>query len=288
MCHSLVRSTSYSAKKKLSFIEIPVIMKRIILSSLAVIALACVIIVSCKKDTADPNLPVLRLHPVNVTGKSGQVILDTLDIVAPYGAKTLVLSKTINLVADENFGTQTVTPTNTGTNTYQYIFSYTYQPEEVDKLVGINFHFEDSKGNVAEKDLTVNTTASGAQIIYSHKWKLVSKLWTTVDPVTESIQDCEKDNIFHYNRDSTMSIDYGGSGCLFDGFNIFDKWTLSADEKTFTDVYHSVFDTTKITTEVYNVESLTKDKWVMDIALDLSAFGLSDHEVFIYTYVSVD
>jgi hypothetical protein len=59
---------------------------------------------------------------------------------------------------------------------------------------------------------------------------------------------------------------------------------LSDDEKIFTQTYHSVFDTTKVTTETYNVQSLTSDRWVMDIAIDLSAFGLSDHEVFVYTY----
>jgi len=259
-------------------------MKRFAILINCCICCYALVLSSCKKDSVDPNLPLLRLHPVNVTGKSGQVVYDTLEITAPYGAKTLVLSKTINLVADENFGTQTVTPENTGNNTYRYIFAYTYQPEEVDKLVGINFHFEDAKGNIAEKDLTVNTTASGAQIIYSHTWKLVSKLWTTVDPITESIQDCEKDNIFNFNRDSTITLNYGASGCLFDGFNIYDKWYLSEDETVFTDIYHSVFDTTKITVENYTVTSITKDKLVMEIALDLSDFGLSDHEVFVYTY----
>ncbi|MEP6684273.1 MAG: hypothetical protein ABJA35_13485 [Parafilimonas sp.] len=245
-----------------------------------------IILPSCKKDSPDPNLPALKLHPVNVTGKSGQHVLDTLDIVAPYGVGKLVISKTINLVADETFGMQTVTPVSTGTNTYQYILDYTYQPGEVDKLVGINYHFEDSKGNVAEKDFTVNTEASAAQIIYSHKWKLVSKLWTTVTPQQENEQDCAKDDIYTYNADSTMAVNYGASGCTFDGFNIYDKWYVSNDEKTFTDIYHSVFNADQITTEVYNIESLTKDKWVMDIALDLSAFGLSDHEVFVYTYVA--
>ena len=83
-----------------------------------------------------------------------------------------------------------------------------------------------------------------------------------------------------------MSLNYGALACTFDGFNIYDKWYVSDDEKTFTDVYHSVFNPAQITTEVYNIESLTKDKWVMDITIDLSAFGLSDHEVFVYTYVS--
>ena len=262
-------------------------MKRFIIPIHCFICFA-IVLASCKKDTTDPNLPILKLHPVNVTGKSGQQVLDTLDIQAPYGAKTLVISKTINLVADSAFGVITVTPESIGNNLYRYIFAYTYQPEEVDKLVGINFHFEDEKGNAAEKDLTVNTTASGAQIIYSHKWKLTSKLWTTVDPIAENEQDCEKDNFFMYHRDSTITVDYGTQACLFDGFNVYDKWTLSEDEKTFTQTYHSVFDSTKTTTEVYNVQSLTKDKWVMDIALDLTAFGLTDHEVFVYTYESAD
>ena len=151
-------------------------MKRLALTISCIMLATVLFIAACNKDLVDSNLPVLKLHPVNVTGKSGQHVFDTLDIVAPYGAGKLIISKTINLVADDGFGTQTVTPVSTGTNTYQYVFDYTYQPEEVDKLVGINFHFEDSKGNVAEKDLTVNTTPSAAQIIYSHKWKLVSKL----------------------------------------------------------------------------------------------------------------
>src|SRR6187455_246167 len=115
-------------------------MKRIALSISCILITATIFVVSCKKDSADPNLPVLKLHPVNVTGKAGQHLLDTLDIFAPYGVGKLLISKTINLVGDDGFGVQTVTPVNTGTNTYQYIFEYTYQPDEVNKLVGINYH----------------------------------------------------------------------------------------------------------------------------------------------------
>lgn len=262
-------------------------MKRLnILFSFAFFCVASFILASCKKDTVDPNLPVLKLHPDNVTRKSGQVINDTLDILAPYGAKTLVISKTINLVADNVFETQTVIPVSNGTNTFIYIFTYTCKDEEVDKLVGINFRFEDEKGNAAEKDLTINTAASGAQTIYTHTWKLISKIWESQDPPLENIADCEKDDIWNYNRDSSISLNYGSSGCLFDGFNIFDKWYLSPDEKKFTRIYHSVFDPSKITTEVYDVKSITSDKMIMEIAIDLSVFGLSDNELFLYTYQS--
>lgn len=264
--------------------RIPTRAKLIVFFSFFAMA-ALMMLSSCKKDKVDPNLPTMKLIPEMVSGKSGQQVQVTLTIHAPYGAKTLEISKTINLVSA--LGVTTVMPVSLGDNNYQYVFTYTYQPEEVDKLVGINFHFEDEKGNAVEKDLTINTIASGAQIIYSHTWKLTSKFWETSNPPQESIQDCEKDNLTNFRRDSSIFINYGALACTFDGLNIYDKWTLSADESIFTDIYHSVFDTTKITIETYMVKSITNDQLVMEIALDLSAFGLSNHELFLYTYVSV-
>jgi hypothetical protein len=250
-----------------------------------ILIVVSILLFSCKKDSIDPNLPSLKLSPEMVSGKSGQPVEAILNIHAPYGAKSLEISKTVNLVTAS--GVTTVMPESLGDNNYRYVFTYSYLPEEVDKLVGINFHFEDEKGNAAEKDLTINTIASGWQIIYSHTWKVTSILWTTRNPVEESLKDCEKDNLTHYNRDSTILVNYGAQACTFDGFNVYDKWTLSEDEEIFTQIYHSVFDPTKITVEKYTVKSLTKDKLVMEIALDLSAFGLSTHEVFVYTYESV-
>lgn len=263
-----------------------VYMKKIRATILIIFAL--MLIGGCKKEGVDPNLPVLKLIPESVSGKSGFDTSTILTITAPNGIGKLVLSKTINLVSDENFGQVIVTPENIGENTWQYTFHYVFQDTEVNKLVGINFHFEDAKGNVAEKDLTIHTEASGAQLIYSTKWKLVSKFWTTADPPAESQNECEKDDVFSYNKDSTISINYGAEACLFDGLNVFDKWWLSEDEKTFTQVYHSVFNPEQITTEVYTVETLTPDKWVMNITLDLSVFGLSDHEVFVYTFEALE
>ena len=111
-------------------------------------------------------------------------------------------------------------------------------------------------------------------------------MWTSISPALEMIEDCEKDNVYTWNRDSTVTIAYGGSGCTFDGFNIYDKWTLSEDEKTFTQVYHSLFDPSNITTEVYKIKSISKDRLVMEILVDLSVFGppYTDKEVFVYTY----
>lgn len=261
-------------------------MKRsfVIVSALAICTTT--LFFSCKKDKVETDLPKLKLAPDKVSGKSGFPVSSTLSGTVQNGVKNFYISKTVNLKVDSSWGINgvlTVTDL-AGQTSFDYTFNYTLQDDEVDKLVGFNYRVEDEKGKAAEKDLTVNTIASGGQIIASHPWKLTSKIWKTDDPPSENIQDCEKDNIFTYKRDSTILLNYGASGCLFDGLNIYDKWSLSEDEKTFIQIYHSVFDPSKVTVETYTVTLLTKDKWVMEIVLDLSVFGLSDHEVFEYTY----
>lgn len=251
-----------------------------------------VIASGCKKDSVDSTIPVLRLTPDNVTGKAGRIVDATLFITAPNGAKDVVVYKTVNLVKDNTYGgsgTMTVVPESVGENIYEYNFTYELKGEEVEKLVGFNFKFTDNKGISVEKDLTVNTTTSGQQIIYSRKWKLISKLWTSVSPAVEDLQECGKDDIYTWNKDSTYSVNFGTSACTFDGFNVFDTWQLSEDEKTFKQVYHSLFDPANITVEEYRVKTLTKDKLVMEIFVDLSIFGppYTDKEVFTYTFEPV-
>ncbi|MGZ3956818.1 MAG: lipocalin family protein [Flavisolibacter sp.] len=206
-----------------------------------------------------------------------------MNITAPNGLSALYITKGVNLKTDSSFGTNGRLKVAATGNSYSYAFTYTLSPDEVDKLVGFNFRAEDTKGLAAEKDFTLNTTVSGAQLLYSYRWNLKSKMWQTTPP-QENIQDCEKDDSYLFNRDSTMSINYGTAACTFDGFNVYDKWTLSPDEKELTITYHSIFNPAQITNDKYRVISLTKDKLVIDIAYDLTVFGLSDHEVFAFTY----
>jgi hypothetical protein len=246
---------------------------------------ATFLLASCKKeDKIDPSQPVITLSSDKLTGKSGQELSVTVNVTAPNGISALIISKGVNLKTDSSFGTNgqmRIEPA--AGNNFEYVFKYILSPDEVDKLVGFNFRVEDAKGLAAEKDFTLNTTVSGAQLLYSYRWNLKSKVWQTTPPA-ENIQDCEKDDSYLFNRDSTMSIGYGTSACTFDGFNVYTKWTLSPDEKELAITYESVFDPSNVTTDKYRVISLTKDKLVMDIAYDLTVFGLSDHEVFVFTY----
>jgi hypothetical protein len=248
-----------------------------------IVLLMMLIAGACKKSE-EASGPMLTLTPEKVTGKSGR---DTTVILKSASAvKSLVITKSINLKPDETFGTNGQIVVNPSSSQgFEYPFTYTFQDTEVDKLVGINFKVTDMSGRVSEKDLTVNTTVSGAQLLYSYKWNVKSILRTTANPAEETIKDCEKDDFYTFNKDSSMAKGYGMVPCDFDGFNIYYDWELTPDEKTLTLRYKNAF-TGAVTTEVYGVKTLTKDKLELEIILDLSWLGLTDKEKFVYTFTT--
>jgi len=241
---------------------------------------------SCKKEIAvDASQPVISLSSYKFLGKSQQEMSVTITINAPNGIAALKIGKGVNLKTDSSFGSNGLMKVSgaSGTN-FTYVFKYILSPDEVDKLVGFNFRVEDSKGLAAEKDFTLNTTVSGAQLLFSYRWNLKSVLWKLSTPI-EAIRKDETDDSYLFNRDSTVTINYGTLKGIFDGFKVYEKWTLSPDERVFTLVWHNLFTLVK-TTEVYNVTTLIKDKLVMTTLLDLRAFGATANELFEYTYTS--
>lgn len=260
-------------------------MKNSLLKLIAMCLLAIISFNSCKKDKQDINKPVVALSTDSFTGKSGKPATVTVTISSPVGIKSLVITKGVNLQQDMAFGengTLNVVPETAGQKSWDYTFTYQLRPEEVDKLVGFNFKVIDVSGAEAEKDLTVNTTVSGAQILATYKWNLKSKFDETLNAA--DFKDCEKDDYYTFNADGTLQYGYGASACDFDGFNAYTGWTLSDDEKVLTITYASIFDPSKVTVDKYNVRALSKDRLILDIAYDLTIFGLSDHEVYVFTY----
>lgn len=241
----------------------------------------------CDKDDIDPNIPRLDLSTDFIVNKSTKDIEVTLDMVVPDGVKSLAITKGVNLQADTDYGTEMVDPADLGDNKYRYVFHYTLQQAEIDKLVGFNFKLTDNSGRVTEKDLTVHTEASGAEIIYSRKWKLISTLRITATPPQEELNACEPDNIYTFNGDSSMSVNFGAPGCGLEGLNVYDKWQLSEDEKTFQWEYYNLFSPSQRTVEVYKVRSISSSQLVMDIVIDLSWLGppYTDKEQFVYTFI---
>ncbi|HVK47644.1 MAG TPA: hypothetical protein VM488_07375 [Pseudobacter sp.] len=252
-------------------------------------AVCLYVLTGCKKDKDDPNVPVIDMSTDFLVNKSDREVEVTLEMTVPSGVKTLEITKGVNLSPDAQYGTKTVNPAPAGENKFRYVFYYTLQRNEIDKLVGFNFKLTDNQGRVVEKDLTVHTEANAAEIIYSRKWKITSQLRITASPASEEIDNCVKDNVYTFNKDSTMSANFGAAGCGLEGLNIYDKWQLSEDEQSFQWEYYNVFAPSQRTVEQFKVRSISSSEMKMDIVIDLSWLGppYTDKEQFVYTFVPV-
>lgn len=245
--------------------------------------------ISCKKDsTPDASLPVISISTDRITGKAAQPVVITVTMSAPVGIESLLITKGLNLVTDSSFGINGILNAavsfGSGANAV-YEFSYIVDSMDLDKLVGFNFKLTDQEGRSAEKDLTLTAETSGALTIYSFKWDYTSRKIVSIN--FEAIENCEKDNIFMYRKDSSAVLDYGLSACTSDSSITYFKWALSNDETRFTQWYYPKGFPDSVKTEVYSVIALTNKKLTLEKTEDLTGFGLSDVERVQYSYNAI-
>ncbi len=217
--------------------------------------------------------------------ESGQKVTVKVNVESPSGLTGFVIRKTKNLIPDPTFGTSGEMTISTSGNSFAYDFVYNTISSDVDQLIGFEFEAVNASGNKEVSDLKMQVTLSPRDNIPQKKWSLTSILQLT-DKNKEVINDCEKDNAILFNQDGTMVYLYGKDtatgSCQFDGFNLYDKWSLSEDEKTFTISYQGLFNPAT-TVDSYKVQSLTTEELKLELEVDLTVFGLGV-ERFLYTY----
>lgn len=221
---------------------------------------------------------------------SGEVIQVAANLGAVKPLQSLSITKTVNLAVDESFGTNGILTVDAGAVNDEYIFEYTPSKDDIDQLVGFTFQAVGSNGSKIASDLQVVVTLSPRDNLPRKKWLWKSKLWIDKDNL-QDIKECEKDNYYLFNEDGTMSINFGDNtgtpGCDFDGFNVYDTWSLSDDESTFTMVYHSIFSPDAPQTEVYRVKTLTTETLELEIDYDLTLFGEGPEETFLFEFTAL-
>jgi hypothetical protein len=217
--------------------------------------------------------------------ESGQNIEVKVNVESPTALTSFKVRKTKNLVPDPTFGTNGEMTVAASGNSFSYDFDYNTLSTDVDQLVGFSFEAVNASGAKEVSDLTMQITLSPRDNIPQKKWNLTSILQLT-DKNKEVINDCEKDNAILFNQDGSMVYIYGsdtGAGsCQFDGFNLYDKWNLSEDEKTFTISYQGLFNPAT-TVDTYQVRLLSTDELKLELTVDLTVLGLGV-ETFLYTY----
>jgi hypothetical protein len=199
--------------------------------------------------------------------------------------RSFTITKTVNLEKDNSYGNNGVITVDPASFDSEYLFNYAPPVSEIDQLVGFTFKAEKNDGSVLVSDLTLVVTLSPRDNIPSRRWNLVSRIWVDAGNA-EDMKECEKDNYYLFNGDGTMSLNYGtdtGTGdCGYDGFNVYDTWQLTEDEKLLIMTRHSIFSPDVTETETYRMIQLTTGKMIFEIDLDLSVFGLSSEETFRY------
>lgn len=222
--------------------------------------------------------------------ESGNEVNINARIQSAVGLSNLVITKTVNNIIDDTYGTNGTTTVDVSGNEASYHFAYTPSVDDVDQLVGFNFKGTDSNGAMTEIDLQLVVTLSPKDNLPRRRWLLTSVFHVNQDE--EAIKDCEKDNSMLLNEDGSMVFDFGADtaqgDCAFDGFTVYNKWYITEEDggSYFSREGYGIFAPDMVVVDTYEIVVLTTEKIEMKQTMDLSDFGESTEETFIFTYVA--
>lgn len=250
-------------------------------------------------DADDPAIPLTHAaQEIKAPGHgqyklkalSGEPLQVSANMATVSPLTSFTITKTVNLAVDQAYGNNGVLTVDAGSVGDEYVFQYEPSENDVDQLVGFTFTAEGTDGTQLTSDLQLVVTLSPRDNLPRKKWLWKSKIWVDKDN-TQDIKECEKDNYYLFNSDGTMSLNFGTNtgtpGCDFDGFNVYDTWSLSEDGTTFTMVYHSIFAPDSPQTENYRVKTLTTEKVELEIDYDLSWLGEGTEETFLFEFTAL-
>ena len=241
------------------------------------VAASMLMVSSCKDEEPTVAAPSVSLSEAAFTGKIGETASTTATVTAPGGLKTLRVTKYLGTDIDPSYGTGGTMEVTSSS----FTLDYTLSDEGLETPVRFNFEAEDDKGQTGDADFIITTELSMKYLLLNFNWQWESKMGKCLDsePETEMIVDCEKDNVYIFNEDGTMTIDYGdltGSGggtCDFDGIRPATNWELNADETELTITNTNVFDPTDVQIEVYRITTFDAMEINSEQTVDLTAFG---------------
>ncbi len=254
-------------------------MRRNLIWVIGMMTAASLVFTSCGDDDEPaPVAPVVSIDNASASGDIGDVVSATISGELDGAFAKMEISKFIGTAPDASYGTGGVLEVTSG---LPYNFSYTIGTEGLENPIRFNFLVTDANDLTDEVDLVITTNASNEQLLVSFNWRYSSLIWENA----ESILECEEDNIYSFEADGSMSVDFGaltgsgGGSCDFDGTTIFDGWAMNEAQDTLQWFRADAFTGAATDTVTYSIKEFTKERWVAD---ETNLFG-----VFEYTYTAV-
>ena len=201
--------------------------RRNLIKALSIIFSSTILLFSCGDDP-EPMAPIISISETTFTGDIGDEVSVTIDGTLDGDFVNMAISKFVGTTPDAT-GNSTVT---TG---LPHTFTHTLGTEGILEPVRFNFLVTDDNDLTASVDLIITTDASRTQLLVSFDWQYTD-LWFG-DPLAPGfIAECEKDNVFSFEADGTMSLDFGSSGdgagsCAGDGLLDWVSWEFDANEE---------------------------------------------------------
>ena len=198
---------------------------------------ALLMISSCGEDDPEPLAPVVSIDNSSFTGDIGDQVTAVISGELDGAFASMTITKFIGTTVDATYGTG---GTMTVTSGLPYTFNYTLAADGLLEPVRFNFLVEDANGLTDEVDLVITTNVTRTGLLVSFNWRYSSLLFDADGdgtPELESIAECEEDNVFSYELDGSMSIDYGaltgsgGGSCDFDDVTDWVGWDFDSNEE---------------------------------------------------------
>lgn len=242
-------------------------MKRNLLGALSILTVTSFILSSCGDD--DPVAPMITISAETFTGDIGDEVSVVIDGTLDGDFVNIVITKFIGTTEDAS-GNETVT------SGLPYTFTHTIGTEGILEPVRFNFVVNDDNELSASVDLIITTEASRTQLLSAFDWRYTD-LWFG-DPLEPGfIAECEEDNVFTFNEDGTMSLDFGSSGdgagsCAGDGLLDWVEWEFDAAEEVLSLTRVDVLD---------DGTTVPKDVLVWTIIeMDQTGFSATEESIF--------
>ena len=252
-------------------------MKKHLLKILLLVFSSTLVLLSSCGDDDDPApvAPELSIDVETFAGDIGDQVTAVVSGNLEGDFVVLRVSKFIGNNPDTNFGNNGVDEVTSG---LPYTFNFTLGIEGLTDPIRFNFEVEDSNGLTDDVNLVITTNASNEQLLVSFNWRWADQVFEG----ESTIEDCEADNVYSFESDGSMSLDFGaltgsgGGSCDFDGVLTYDGWDMNDAMDTLRVFRGDAFTGNPNDTIVYAITSFDQTAFTAD---ETNLFG-----IFSWTY----